>query len=253
MSQVFLSIVIPAYNEEARIGSTLEQVIGFLSSRPYTWEILVSDDGSTDATGRLVADLAALHPNLRLISLCHRGKGWAVKNAMLAAQGQYRLLCDADLSVPIEQVERFIPPQMSGADIAIGSRETAGARRIGEPLRRHLMGRIYNTLVRLLAVPGLSDTQCGFKCFRCEIVPELFQQQTMDGFAFDVEVLFLANRAGMTLREIPVDWYFRESSKVRTFRDSGTMTVDLLKIRWQHRRWGYRRAGSQKRSKRNSP
>ena len=245
--------MIPAYNEESRIASTLEQVIGFLNARPYTWEILVSDDGSTDATGRLVSDLAASHPNLRLISLCHRGKGWAVKNAMLAAQGQYRLLCDADLSVPIEQVDRFVPPGMIDADIAIGSRETAGARRIGEPLRRHIMGRVYNTLVRLLAVPGLTDTQCGFKCFRWDVVPELFQQQTMDGFAFDVEVLFLASRAGKTLREIPVDWYFRESSKVRTFRDSWSMTLDLLRIRWQHRRCSYRRAGSQKRSKPNSP
>lgn len=240
MSQVFLSIIIPAYNEESRIGETVEQVIGYLSSRPYTWEILVADDGSTDATGRLVADLAAIHHNLRLISLCHRGKGWAVKNAMLGAHGQYRLLCDADLSVPIEQVERFLPPQVGEVDIAIGSRETAGARRIGEPFRRHFMGRVYNMLVRLLAVPGLADTQCGFKCFRCEIVPELFQRQTMDGFAFDVEALFLATRAGMTLREIPVDWYFRERSKVRTFRDSWFMTLDLLKIRWRHRGGGYR-------------
>ena len=236
MSQVFLSVVIPAYNEEPRIGGTLEQVIGFLSSRLYSWEVLVADDGSTDGTGRLVAELAASHPNIRLISLCHGGKGWAVKNAMLAAQGQYRLLCDADLSVPIEQVERFIPPQVGEVDIAIGSRETAGARRIGEPNRRHVMGRVYNTLVRLLAVPRLADTQCGFKCFRGEIVPDLFQRQTMNGFAFDVEVLYLANKAGMTLREIPVDWYFRERSKVRIFQDSWSMTLDLLKIRWHHRR-----------------
>ena len=117
-------MVIPAYNEEPRIGGTLEQVIGFLSARHYSWEVLVADDGSTDETGRLVAGVAALHPNLRLISLSHRGKGWAVQNAMLAAQGEYRLLCDADLSVPIEQIERFIPPQLEEVDIAIGSRET---------------------------------------------------------------------------------------------------------------------------------
>ena len=252
MSQVFLSIIIPAYNEESRIGATVEQVIGFLTSRPYTWEVLVADDGSTDATGRLVADLAAVQPNLRLISLCHRGKGWAVKNAMLAARGQYRLLCDADLSVPIELVEHFLPPEVVDVDIAIGSRETVGARRIGEPFRRHIMGRIYNTLVRMLAVPGLTDTQCGFKCFLGEIVPELFQRQTMDGFAFDVEVLFLASKGGMTLREIPVDWYFRERSKVRTFRDSWSMTLDLLKIRWRHRGGSHRRAGAQERPKNNS-
>ena len=229
-------MVIPAYNEEPRIGGTLEQVIGFLSARHYSWEVLVADDGSTDETARLVAGVAALHPNLRLISLSHRGKGWAVQNAMLAAQGEYRLLCDADLSVPIEQIECFIPPQLEEVDIAIGSRETAGARRIGEPNRRHVMGRVYNTLVRLLAVPGLADTQCGFKCFRGEVVPKLFQRQTMNGFAFDVEILYLANKAGMTLREVPVDWYFREHSKVRTFRDSLSMTLDLIRIRWSHRR-----------------
>ena len=237
MSQVFLSIVIPAYNEETRIGDTLGQVIEFLRVSPYTWEVLVADDGSTDATGRIVAEQAARHPNVRLISLCHRGKGWVVKNGMLAATGQYRLLCDADLSVPIEQVERLLPPQVEEVDIAIGSRETPGARRIEEPVRRHVMGRVYNTLVRLIAVPGLADTQCGFKCFRGEIVPKLFGRQTMDGFAFDVEVLFLATKAGMSLREIPVDWYFRERSKVRTFRDSWSMTLDLLRIRWRYR-WG---------------
>ena len=240
MDQVFLSVVIPAYNEETRISGTLRQVIEFLGARPYSWEIVVADDGSTDATARLVDELAKAHPNLRLLTLGHRGKGWAVKNAMLASHGEYRLLCDADLSVPIEQVERLLPPQCEGVDIALGSRDAPGARRIGEPRRRRLMGRVYNMLVRLLAVPGLADTQCGFKCFRCEIVPELFRRQTMDGFAFDVEALFLATRAGMTLREIPVDWYFRERSKVRTFRDSLFMTLDLLKIRWRHRGGGYR-------------
>lgn len=241
LSQMFLSVVIPAYNEESRISDTLEQVIGYLMSRPFTWEVLVADDGSTDATGQLVAAQAALHPNVRLISLCHRGKGWAVKNGMLAARGQYQLLCDADLSVPIEQVERLLPPQVEEVDIAIGSREIAGARRIGEPVRRHIMGRVYNTMVRFLAVPGLSDTQCGFKCFNGEIAPELFRRQTMDGFAFDVEVLFLATKVGLTLREIPVNWHFRQHSKVRTFQDSWSMTFDLLKIRWRHCRGRWQR------------
>jgi glycosyltransferase involved in cell wall biosynthesis len=241
----FLSVVIPAYNEESRISDTLERVIGFLNTRPYSWELLVADDGSTDGTARLVGGLAELHPNLRLMSLSHRGKGWAVKNAMLAASGQYRCLCDADLSVPIEQVERLLPPQTEGIDVAIGSREAPGARRIGEPNRRHLMGRVFNSLVRYLAVPGLRDTQCGFKCFREEVVPDLFQRQTMHGFAFDVEVLFLAHKTGLTTREIAVDWYYRENSKVRNIRDSFSMTLDLLRIRWRYR-WGrYRRPAAQ--------
>ena len=239
MALPFLSIVIPAYNEESRISATLEQVLGFLSARSYTWEVLVADDGSTDDTNRLVADLAASHPSLHLLSLAHGGKGRAVKAGMLAAKGQYRLICDADLSVPIDQVERLLPPQLDGVDIAVGSREAPGARRIGEPYRRHIMGRIYNALVRMLAVGGLRDTQCGFKCFRGEIVPTLFQRQTMDGFAFDVEVLFLARKDGMSMREVPVDWYYSEGSKVRAFRDSISMTFDLLRIRWRYHRGRY--------------
>ena len=118
-----------------------------------------------------MAELAQTQPGLRLLSLSHQGKGGAVGHGMLQAKGAYRLFCDADLSVPIEQVDRLLPPHVENVDIAIGSREVPGARRIGEPPRRHLMGRIYNTLVRLVAVPGLQDTQCGFKCFRQEVVP----------------------------------------------------------------------------------
>ena len=155
---------------------------------------------------------------------------------MMGAQGEYRLLCDADLSVPIEQVERLLPPQTEGADIAIGSREAPGARRIGEPERRHIMGRAYNMLVRFLAVPGVHDTQCGFKCFRGVVASQLFQGKTVDGFSFDVETLLRARRAGMALKEVGVDWHYREHSKVRPLRDSLAMTCDLLKIRWRYRR-----------------
>jgi len=232
----FLSIVIPAYNEEPRILDTLRQVVRFLDSRSYTWEVVIVDDGSSDSTAALVGDFASRYANVRLISLPHRGKGWAVKHGMLDATGSYCFLCDADLSMPIEQVERFLPPQLEGVDIAIGSREAPNSRRIGEPLRRHTMGRLFNGLVRVLAVPGLDDTQCGFKCFRGEIVAELFQRQTLDGFAFDVELLFLAHRSGMKIREVGIDWYHREQSKVRPIPDSFAMTRDLLKIRWRHSR-----------------
>lgn len=232
----FLSIVIPAYNEQARIGSTLEQVVGFLATRPYSWEVLIADDGSQDATASLVQQFTQAHPAVRLLRLPHGGKGWAVKHAMLQVAGQYRFLCDADLSMPIEQVERFLPPQVEGVHIAIGSRETPGARRIGEPTHRHLTGRAFNMLVRLLAVPGIKDSQCGFKCFRGDIAPGLFRRQQLNGFAFDVELLFLARKAGLVLKEIPIDWYYRQRSQVRLLRDSIAMTWDLLKIRWRHRR-----------------
>ena len=235
MSPVFLSVVVPVYNEEPRIIGTLEQLLSFLQRWPHTWEVLIADDGSTDASAELISKFASRYPNVYLLSLPHKGKGWAVKNGMLAAQGQYRLLCDADLSVPIEQVERLLPPQTEAVDVAIGSREAPGSRRIGEPERRHLMGRVYNALVRLLAVPGVRDTQCGFKCFRGKIVPELFQGRTIDGFGFDVEVLFRARRAGMSIMEVGVDWYYRERSKVRPVRDSIAMTRDLLGMRWRYR------------------
>lgn len=234
MVQLFLSIVIPAYNEEPRILGTLDQVVSFLASRTYTWEVLVADDGSTDSTAALVQDFALDEPRVRLLRLSHGGKGWAVKHGMLAAIGRYRFLCDADLSMPFEQVERFLPPEVEGADIVVGSREVAGSRRIGEPGRRHLMGRLYNWLVRALAVPGIKDTQCGFKCFRGDGVLDLFRRQGTDGFAFDVEILFLARKAGLTIQEVGIDWYYREQSKVRPVRDSIAMTWDLLKIRWRH-------------------
>ncbi|PKB65014.1 MAG: hypothetical protein BZY80_01490 [SAR202 cluster bacterium Io17-Chloro-G2] len=235
MAQPYLSVVIPAFNEEARIQRTLERVVQFLTGGSYPWEVVVADDGSTDATARLVRDVASSNGNVRLLSLEHRGKGWAVRHGMLNAVGEYRLLCDADLSVPIDQVERLLPPQVLDADIAVGSREQPDSQRFGEPAHRHLMGRIYNGLVRVLAVPGLKDTQCGFKCYRGEVVPQLFGAQRMEGFAFDAEVMFLAWKSGLAIREVGVDWYYGPGSKVRAVTDSLAMTWDLLKIRWNHK------------------
>ncbi len=241
MPQPFLSVVIPTFNEEARIAGTLSRVIEYLSGQDYRWEVVVADDGSTDHTAQLVGRAVVEHSNVRVLRLSHRGKGWAVKNGMLAAEGDYRLLCDADLSVPIEHVERLLPlfePRDSGgagADIVLGSREASGAVRIGEPARRHLMGRFFNFLVSRLAVPGLADTQCGFKCFRGETAQDLFPRLTLDGFAFDVELLHLARKRGLTYSEVGVDWYYQSQSKVRPVQDSLAMTLDLLKIRWRHR------------------
>ena len=232
----FLSIVIPAFNEEARILNTLREVVAYLAGQDFPWEVVIADDGSSDATNAISAQFAGDTPNVRVLSLPHRGKGWAVRQGMLAARGKYRFLCDADLSMPIDQVKRFVPPELEEVDLAIGSREAAGSRRIGEPSGRHVIGRVYNNLVKTLAVPGLNDTQCGFKCFRGEIVPQLFERQTVDGFAFDVELLVLASKNGLRVHEVGIDWYYREHSKVRLLRDSLAMTWDLLKIRWRHRR-----------------
>ena len=210
-------------------------MVSYLALQNYEWEIVVADDGSTDDTVRLVHEAAEGDARVRVLSLDHGGKGWAVRNGMLASGGEFRLLCDADLSVPIAQVERLLPPENGGVDVAVGSREAPGAARYGEPGRRHLMGRIFNTFTRRLATPGVEDTQCGFKCFRGTTAEELFARSSMNGFSFDVEVLHLARRLGMTIAEIGVDWHYREHSKVRPLRDAFSMTLDLLRIRWRHK------------------
>jgi dolichyl-phosphate beta-glucosyltransferase len=234
---IYLSVIIPAYNEERRIDATLEAVASHLEQQRYSWEIIVADDGSTDRTAWIVGDWDLPSPAIRLISLPHRGKGSAVKAGMLAARGEWRFMCDADLSMPIEQIGRFFPHTFAPPfDILIGSRDLAWSRRIGEPLRRKVMGRVFNGLIRALAVPGIRDTQCGFKMFRGAIVEQLFQRQTLPGFGFDVELLYLARRMGLSVGEVAIDWHYRDQSKVRPVRDSLTMAADLFRIRWRHMR-----------------
>ena len=243
----YLSVVIPTYNEELRISRTIGEVITYLQAQSYPWEIVVADDGSADATVQMVAKAAAGDARVRVLTLAHRGKGWALRNGMLSARGMFRLLCDADLSVPIAQVERLLPgrnshspaagqgPAVSVADIAVGSREAPGAARYGEPFLRHLMGRVFNTAVRYLGFSDLADTQCGFKCFRAEAAMQLFSHMASEGFSFDVEALYLARRAGLEVVEVGVDWHYANMSKVRPLYDTFSMTLDLLRIRWQHR------------------
>lgn len=241
----FLSVVMPAFDEEARIGESLERLTRFLEAEGAMWnagggwEIVVADDGSTDGTAAIVDALTRAEPRVRRVAIEHAGKGAAVRAGMLAARGAYRYLCDADLSTPPEELVRFLPPALEDVDIAIGSREGLGARRIGEPWRRHAMGRVFNALVRALAVPGIADTQCGFKMFRAEAAELLFAKQTLPGFGFDVEVLALARRCGMVLREVPVTWHWRAGSKVRALRDTWRMLRDVLAVRRNLRRGVY--------------
>ena len=241
VDEPFLAVVIPAYNEERRILYTLEQVTEYLAAQTYSWTVLVADDGSTDDTAALVRDFAREQPQVSLLSLIHKGKGWAVRSGMLHTRAAYRFLCDADLSMPIQQLERFLPPQLSGCDIAIGSREAPGSRRFDEPGRRHLMGRLFNDMTKTLAVRGISDTQCGFKCFRGYTADLLFPLQRIPGFGFDVEMLFLAQRMGLRLVEVPIDWYYRSESKVRPLRDGLAMSQDILRVRWNAWRGKYGR------------
>ncbi len=239
----FLSVIIPAHNEERRLPKTLEQVLAYLEHQPYTAEVLVVENGSQDATFEIAQDFARRHASLRALQVSARGKGLAVRHGMLAASGAYRFLCDADLSMPIEELAHFLPPQLEGYDIAIASREAPGAVRYGEPAYRHFVGRVFNHLVRWLAVPGFHDTQCGFKCFRGEVAEDLFAVQRLTGLGFDVEVLFIAQRRGYRIAEVPIPWYFDPDSRVRLVRDSLAMFADILRVHWNWRKGVYEPRG----------
>jgi dolichyl-phosphate beta-glucosyltransferase len=193
--------------------------------------VIVVENGSTDHTVEVVEEFQDRLPYLQLIQSVRRGKGLAVKLGMLAATGQFRFLADADLSMPIEEVVNFIPPKLAEFDIAIASRELKDSRRIDEPGYRHLVGRVFNALVRWLALPGLNDTQCGFKCFSAQVAQAVFPQQTLEGMSFDAEVLFIARHLGYSIIEVPVNWYFNADSRVRLVDDSLRMAYDLFTIR----------------------
>ena len=235
MVSPFLSVVIPAYNEEQRIAHTLEVVIQFLEVQAYSCEIIVVDDGSEDETAALVRRFAQNNIGITLVGIPHKGKGSAVKEGMLKARGQYRFLADADLSMPIEQLQRFLPPTLDKFDIAIGSREVLGSRRFDEPSKRHIMGRVFNLLVRRLAIKEISDTQCGFKCFRGDVAEQLFNKQKIRGFGFDAEILYMALRLNLKIIELPIDWNHNSDSKVRPLIDGLAMLRDMIRIRIQNR------------------
>lgn len=238
-SSLFLSIVIPAYNEEKRLTQTLPKIAEFVGQQDYEAEILVVDDGSEDRTAEVVERFAAQHRCIHLIRAEHGGKGHAIKIGMLQARGEYAFLCDADLAMPITELPKFLPPQQNGFQIAIGSREIAGAVRHNEPGYRHVMGRVYNLLVKLMAVPGFEDTQCGFKCFHRSVMDDLFSHQTIDGFGFDVELLYLAQKRGYNIVEVPIHWYYQTESKVHPIRDTIRMVQDMVTVRQNDRNGVY--------------
>ena len=239
MPAPYISIVIPAYNEEACIGPTLAAVVAELTRTGRPWEVLVVDDGSTDRTRDIVASSAAGEPRVRLVAAPHLGKGGAVRRGMIEARGDWRFLADADLSMPIHELSRFLPASGApAADILIGSREAEGAERIEEPWHRRSLGRVFNFAAKALVVGGVADTQCGYKLFSREAATTLFPLQRLDGFGFDCEILFLARKAGFSVREVPVTWTYRASTKV-TALAGGAGFVDLLRVRWNHLRGRY--------------
>ena len=230
MSNPFLSIIIPAHNEENRLPETLAQVVEFIEKQTYSVEVLVVENASRDKTLQIAQDFASRYPFIQAIHEELPGKGRAVRTGMLTAKGEHRFFADADLSMPIGEVTRFLPPEID-IPIAIASREAPGAIRYDEPAYRHITGRVFNSLIRSLVLPGLQDTQCGFKMFRAEVAEELFKRQTLMGWSFDVELLYIASLRGLPILEIPIPWYFNPESKVNVLRDSWRMFRDLLVIR----------------------
>ncbi|MCI0476573.1 MAG: glycosyltransferase family 2 protein, partial [Anaerolineales bacterium] len=238
-----VSVVIPAYNEERRLPQTLARVHAYFANQSYASEILVVDDGSSDGTTRVVEAMTREYPDIRLIKNDHRGKGFTVRTGMLAARGHIVLFSDADLSTPIEEIEKLLPWFERGYDIVIGSREGAGAQRIKEPFYRHIMGRVFNRVVRLLTVRGIEDTQCGFKAFRDEVAHDVFSRMRLYGAnakkisggmvtAFDVEVLFIGYKSGYRIKEVPVQWRYGTETKVNPLKDSYRNFRDVLMVRW---------------------
>lgn len=227
----FLTIVVPAYNEAERLPVTLPQIMAFAEAQEFPVEVVVVDNASTDHTGEIVRQMMGLHPDLILLHQPIRGKGAAVRKGMLTGRGEYLFICDADLAMPIEELSKFLPPAVPEYDVAIASRELPGAVRYNEPWYRHLMGRVFNLIVRTLAVPGIQDTQCGFKSFRRPVAQDLFSTQKIDGWAFDVEILHIAFRRGYRMIEIPIHWYYGEGSRVSPIRDSFNMLLEVLRVR----------------------
>lgn len=239
-----LSVVVPAFNEAQRIGETLDDLQRWLHASPYDWEVRIVDDGSEDETVGLVERVAEKDPRVVVQREPHRGKGGTVRAGLLSARGDLRFMCDADLSMPLHELSRFLAVVPSRCDIALGSREGAHATRVGEPLHRHLMGRAFNALVRHAVLPGISDSQCGFKLFTARAAEAIFSKTTIQGWAFDVEALLIAELQGWKAAEIPIEWHYRPESRVSVARDPLRMVRDIWLIRANARAGMYCNASS---------
>ncbi len=235
-----VSIIIPAYNEEARLPETLRETAAYFAGRGEAFDILVVDDGSQDGTVSVVSRFASDNPGLAVECLSYggnRGKGYAVRYGMLRAQGQMRLFCDADLATPPSQYEVVLAGmRRKGAAIGIGSRPLRASNLlVHQPWHREMLGRGFNKAVRMLAVPGIADTQCGFKVFTAEAAQEVFSRCRLDSFASDSESLYVATRLGYAIAEVPIQWSHKEGSKVHMVRDGLRTLFDLMTVRRLHR------------------
>lgn len=227
-----LSIIVPAYNEASRLPQTLPQIAEFILDQPYRAELLIVNNNSNDDTRAIACEFAGEFPFVKVLDEPTQGKGAAVRTGMLAAGGDYLFMADADLSMPIAEVNKFLPPVLTNFDVAIGSREVAGAVRYNEPEYRHIMGRVFNWIVKILAVPGFQDTQAGFKCFRRQVALDVLSSQTINGWAFDVELLYIALRRGYNIVEVPIHWHYRQNSRISPIKDAVEMVREVLRIRF---------------------
>jgi dolichyl-phosphate beta-glucosyltransferase len=233
-----LSIVVPAFNEAARIGETIDELRRWLDASRFVWEVRIVDDGSEDETVGIVQRAAQTDPRVVLQREPHRGKGGTVRAGLLAARGDLRFMCDADLSMPLRELSRFLAIVPSQCDVALATRQGT-ATRIDEPVHRHLMGRAFNTLVQRTLLPGINDSQCGFKLFTARAAEAIFAKSTISGWAFDVEVLFIAKLQGWRMAEVPIEWHYRAHSHVSLFADPFRMFSDVWRIRANARRGMY--------------
>lgn len=225
-----LSIIIPAYNEARRIGASLHKIQAYFERHPDLCEVIVVDDGSRDGTDVVVKAIAETYPLVRIIRHpINSGKGFAVRQGVLAARGGRVAFCDADLAAPIEELDQLLGRLDMGYDIAIGVRVHGGPeKRVKRALSRHLMAAIFNLQVRALLIHRIADTQCGMKAFTRPVALDLFAQQSIRGFAFDVELLWRAQQVGYRIAEVPISWLADAESRIRPWRDSLTMTRDVI-------------------------
>lgn len=238
----FLSVIIPAFNEQNRIADSLYAIKDYLSEQPYRSEIIVVDDGSHDLTTEIVKfiDIYGKEVNehdegVLIENPKNVGKGYSIARGMMRASGDIVLFSDADMSTPISELEKLLPVFNEGVDVVIGSRKLKDSIVEQKPWYRDLMSLLFNATVRLISVGGIRDTQCGFKAYRREVAHKIASQQRIFGFGFDVEHLYIAKKLGFKIKEVAVTWHHMEGSTVHPVKDSIGMFVDLIRIRWIHR------------------
>lgn len=233
-----LSVVVPAYNEEERLGPTLSRLYEYYEAQDYNYDVTVVSDGSSDRTNEIVREFAATHSKFKLLDYSpNRGKGYAVRTGMLAATGDMVLFCDADMATPQEETEKLLAHMRQGADVAIGSRPLKESKlEKHQPFLREMLGRSANKLIQALAIKGIQDTQCGFKIFTRKCAQDVFARCTLDGFSFDFEALMIAHDLDYRIDEVPIRWFHQEGSKVVFWRDYPRAFKDLLGLRAKGKR-----------------